>query len=421
MNASELQIEFEKIINRDYFSDKFKPIREKAFEDFTSKGFPNKKLEDWRFTNLSRLYRNSFVISNKKHNNPVDVNLKKFHIQDVYTIVFVNGHYNTKLSDKINGVQLMTGLEYFEYKNTSTDCLSNCPFELLNTAFMDSGLSIVINKNQTLDKPIRFLFVASDCENIMISPKINIDCGENSFFTFLHHFVGDSSHFFTNSSISCSLEKNSSMRHIKIISDSKNGIIFNKINVQQKQNSRFDFIQFCYDSNLSRTKIETRLDGEGAECSLNGISLSRKNQQLGTHIVTNHFTPNCWSNQNFKNILLDNSSGIFNGKTVVHKHAQKTDSQQSNKNLILSKNALMNSNPQLEIYADDVKCSHGSTTGALDEDALFYLRSRGLNLIEAKKLLIRGFAIELFEELKHEPTKNFIIDKFESWLMNNAA
>ena len=195
----------------------------------------------------------------------------------------------------------------------------------------------------------------------------------------------------------------------------------NQNNIQQKHNSKYDFLQFSYDLNLSRTKIETKLNGDGAECSLNGLSLSRENQQLGTHIITNHFTPNCWSSQNFKNILLDNSSGIFNGRTIVHKNAQKTDSQQSNKNLILSKNALMNSNPQLEIYADDVKCSHGSTTGALDEDALFYLRSRGLNPIEAKKLLIGGFAIELFEDLKHEPTKNFIVNKFEDWLLHNAA
>ena len=210
----------------------------------------------------------------------------------------------------------------------------------------------------------------------MISPKINIDCENNSSFTFLEHTVSDSNNFFLNSSISCSLGENSSMRHIKIIGESKNGVIFNKINVHQKNNSRYDFLQFCYDSNFSRTNIETELYGEGAVCRLSGLSISRKNQQLGAHIVTNHFAPHCMSSQNFKNILLDNSSGIFNGRTIVHKNAQKTDSQQSNKNLILSKNALMNSNPQLEIYADDVKCGHGSTTGALDEDALFYLRSR---------------------------------------------
>ena len=421
MNYSELQIEFEKIINRDYFSDKVKPIREKAYKNFTRLGFPNKKWEDWRFTNLSSFNKNSYIISDKSHNNPIDLDLEKFHIPDVNTIVFINGHYNTKLSDKIDGVQLMTGLEYFKYKNFSANYLSDCPFELLNTAFMDSGMSIIINKNQTPDKPIRFLFITSAGENIMISPRINIDCKENSSVTFLEHFVGSSNNFFINSSINCSLDKNSSMRHIKIIGESKNGTIFNKNNIQQKHNSKYDFLQFSYDLNLSRTKIETKLNGDGAECSLNGLSLSRENQQLGTHIITNHFTPNCWSSQNFKNILLDNSSGIFNGRTIVHENAQKTDSQQSNKNLILSENALMNSNPQLEIYADDVKCSHGSTTGALDEDALFYLRSRGLNPIEAKKLLIRGFAIELFEDLKHEPTKNFIVNKFEDWLLHNAA
>ena len=421
MNYSELQIEFEKVIDREKFSDKVKPIRERAFENFMSLGFPNKKWEDWRFTNLSGFNKNSYVVTDKSHNAPTGLNLDRFHIPDMHTIVFINGHYDTELSDKIDGVKLMTSLEYDEYKNSSINFVSKCPFELLNTAFMDSGMSMVIHENNTLNKPVRFLFVTSSNENIMIFPKINIECKENSSLTFLQHSVGASNDFFVNSSISCFLGKNSSMQHIKIMGESKNGIIFNKINVQQKHNSRYDFLQFSYDSSLSRTKIEAELNGDGAECSLNGLSLSRKNQQLGTHITTNHFTPNCWSNQNFKNILLGSSSGVFNGRTIVHKDAQKTDSQQSNKNLILSKNALMNSNPQLEIYADDVKCSHGSTTGALDEDALFYLRSRGLNSIEAKKLLMRGFAIELFEDLKHEPTKNFIVNKFENWLVHNAA
>ena len=152
---------------------------------------------------------------------------------------------------------------------------------------------------------------------------------------------------------------------------------------------------------------------------MKGLSLSSKNEQLGSHILTNHYSPNCSSSQNFKNILYGNSSGIFNGKTVVHQNAQKTDSKQSNKNLILSNNALMNSNPQLEIYADDVKCSHGSTTGALDEDAIFYLRSRGLSLINAQKLLLEGFAVELFDVIKDNTVKTFIINKFEKWLTEN--
>jgi Fe-S cluster assembly protein SufD len=270
-------------------------------------------------------------------------------------------------------------------------------------------------------KPIRFLFATSTAEEIMITPKVNIDCGESSSFTFIEHYVGGSNNFFFNSSISCFLNKNSSMHHIKIIEESKKGLIFSKTNVQQENSSRYNFLTFNCDSNFSRAKIDTKLNGEGAECSLSGLSLSRDNQQLGTHIVTNHFSPNCYSNQNFKNILLDNSSGIFNGRTIVHKNAQKTNSQQSNKNLILSKSAHMNSNPQLEIYADDVKCSHGSTTGELDNDALFYLRSRGLTLLEAKKLLVRGFAIDLFKNLRHEPTKNHIIDKFENWLIQNTA
>ena len=159
MNHSELQIEFEKIINRDYFSDNLNSIRTKAFKDFTSLGLPSKKWEDWRFTNLSSFDKNSYVISDKSHNTPNDIDLKQFRIPETDTIVFINGHYSTTLSDKINGVQLLTGIEYFEYKNSENNLISKCPFELLNTAFMDSGMNIIIKKNQILNRPIRFLFI----------------------------------------------------------------------------------------------------------------------------------------------------------------------------------------------------------------------------------------------------------------------
>ena len=261
---------------------------------------------------------------------PNDIDLKQFRIPETDTIVFINGHYSTTLSDKINGVQLLTGIEYFEYKNSENNLISKCPFELLNTAFMDSGMNIIIKKSNT-QSTYSFSFYYFIFRKYNDFPKINIDCENNSSFTFLEHTVSDSNNFFLNSSISCSLGENSSMRHIKIIGESKNGVIFNKINVHQKNNSRYDFLQFCYDSNFSRTNIETELYGEGAVCRLSGLSISRKNQQLGAHIVTNHFAPHCMSSQNFKNILLDNSSGIFNGRTIVHKNAQKTDSQQSNK------------------------------------------------------------------------------------------
>ena len=419
MKNLDFQNEFEKIITRDYFSKKIQPLRKRAFDKFSEIGLPNKKLEDWRFTNLNHFLKSSYVLSELKHSDASELDLSQFAIPNTDTLVFVNGHFKKELSDTIDKVKLMSGQEYLELKNWVFESPSECPFELLNTSFMDSGMSIILEENQVIEKPIRFLFIASAKEELMISPKIHIDCSPNSSFTFIEHQVGQSDKFFINTSINCFLDEGASLNHIKIQSDSQKAVNINKVYVKQNRDSQYTFFHLALDSQLSRLDIKNDLNGEGAECSLNGLSLSSENEQLGSHILTNHYSPNCSSSQNFKNILYGNSSGIFNGKTVVHQNAQKTDSKQSNKNLILSNNALMNSNPQLEIYADDVKCSHGSTTGALDEDAIFYLRSRGLSLINAQKLLLEGFAVELFDVIKDNSVKTFIINKFEKWLTEN--
>ena len=147
--------------------------------------------------------------------------------------------------------------------------------------------------------------------------------------------------------------------------------------------------------------------------------MSNKKQHFDTSIITDHISPNCTSDQNFKSVLNGNSTGVFNGRTIVRENSQKTDSRQSNKNLLLSENAKMNSNPQLEIYADDVKCAHGSTTGTLDEEALFYLRSRGIDRKSASSLLVRGFVSELIDELNNLDIKNFLFNRFDNWLEKN--
>ena len=164
--------------------------------------------------------------------------------------------------------------------------------------------------------------------------------------------------------------------------------------MEQNSDSRYTFFQFADGSQLGRLNIYNELKGEGANSDINGLTLSNDSQHLANHIITDHQVPHCSSSQNFKTVLQDYSSGVFNGRTIVRKDAQKTDSSQSNKNLLLSKSALMNSNPQLEIYADDVKCSHGCTIGQLDDDALFYMRSRGIREKEAKAVLTYAFASE---------------------------
>ena len=421
MNISDFNIEFDKMINRDYFSDKVHPMREKAFSKFLKIGLPTKKWEDWRFTDLSSISNSNFRISEKQDAPNGDVDISQYQIDDVETIVIYNGHYIETLSSIPSGIQLLSGLDYLEKTNWEFKSPERSPFDLLNTAFMDSGMSIVVDQNVIVERPIRMLFISSGLESLMVTPRIHIDLGESSSATFIEDHRGDSNSFFQNGSTFVTLKQNAQLDHIRIQSNSVTTANIVNIQVEQNADSQYTFFQFADGSQLGRLNINNELKGEGANSDINGLTLSNDSQHLANHIITDHQVPHCSSSQNFKTVLQDHSSGVFNGRTIVRKDAQKTDSSQSNKNLLLSKSALMNSNPQLEIYADDVKCAHGSSTGTLDKNALFYLRSRGLDVLSAKALLVRGFATELLDLVKHDGTRDFITDRFDSWLSENTT
>jgi Fe-S cluster assembly protein SufD len=421
MNLSNFQTEFDKMINRDYFSDKVHPMRQEAFSKFLEFGLPTKKWEDWRFTNLSSISKGKFRLSEIQDSPKGNIDISQYDMNDLETIVIYNGHYQEAMSSIPNGVQLLSGSDFLEKTNWEFNSPETSPFDLLNTAFMDSGMSIVVDQNVEVKKPIRMLFISSGLESLMVTPRIHIDLGESSSATFIEHHGGDSSSFFQNGSTFVTLEQNAQLDHIRIQSNSVTTANIVNIQVEQNADSRYTFFQFADGSQLGRLNIYNKLKGEGANCAINGLTLSNDSQHLDNHIITDHQVPHCSSSQNFKTVLQDHSSSVFNGRTIVRKDAQKTDSSQSNKNLLLSKSALVNSNPQLEIYADDVKCAHGSSTGALDKDALFYLRSRGLDVLSAKALLVRGFATELLDRVNHESIREFITQRFDQWLTENTT
>ena len=420
MSLSHFQTEFDKMMNRDYFSDKIHPMRQKAFTKFLETGLPTQKWEDWRFTNLSEITKENFRISEIQDApiNPID--LSEFEIDGVADIVIYNGHFQEDISSVPDGVQLMSGVDYLEMKKWTFESAEHSPFDLLNTAFMDSGMSIMLDNGIVVEQPIRMIFLSSSEEKLMVSPVVHIELGESASATFIEHHCGNSNSFFENGSTYITLGQNAQLDHIRIQSNSSESINMANLNVEQFEDSRYSFLQFAEGGKLGRLNIHADLKGEGADCSLNGLALSTDTQHLDNHIITDHRVPHCTSSQNFKSVLQNKSSGVFNGRTIVREDAQKTDSSQSNKNLLLSKNALMNSNPQLEIYADDVKCAHGSTTGALDENALFYLRSRGLDVLAAKALMVRGFANELLDKIKHDSIRSFITERFDHWLTENT-
>ena len=416
MSLSHYQNEFDKMMNRDYFSDAVHPMRKEAFSKFFNSGFPTNKWENWRFTNLSKLKQGKYRISETQDAPAGDVDLSSFEIDGVDTVVIYNGHYQETLSSVPSGIQLLSGIEYLERKNWEFETTERSPFDLLNTALMDSGTSFMVDPDTNVETPVRILFISNGEDSLMVNPRIHLDVGESSSVTFIEHHVGNALSFFQNASLLATVGTNASLDHIRIQSNSSSTQNMANLNVKQKSDSRYVFFQFTQGSELGRTNMNVHLNGQGANCTLNGLALSHNKQHLGNHIIVDHHVPHCTSSQLFKSILREKSSGVFIGRTIVQKDAQKTDANQSNKNLLLSKNALMNSNPQLEIRADDVRCSHGSTTGELDADALFYLRSRCLDLETAKSLLVRGFAAELFDTVKDENVKSFLMDCFDNWL-----
>ncbi|MFL2982839.1 MAG: Fe-S cluster assembly protein SufD [Candidatus Neomarinimicrobiota bacterium] len=410
------QPEFSKILDREYFSKKAHPIREQAFETFLGQGFPNKKWEDWRFTNLSKIKKGNFRISDITDAPKQEIGISKYGIQSFHTAIIYNGHYQEKISSIPEGIKILSNLDYMENNDWKIKQPSKSSFDLLNTAFMDSGICLIVEGNKKIEKPLRILFICSGNENIMVSPRIHIDAKESSALTIVEQHVGKCNEYLYNGSFIINIEKNAKINHSRIQNNSKETINIGNLHVQQKKSSNYVFNQFAFGGSLSRMNIYSDLIGEGANCSINGLNLSNGNQHMDSYVVTNHHKAHCTSSQNFKFILKDQSSGVFNGRSVVHNGAQKTDSNQSNKNLLLSDDALMNSNPQLEIYTDDVKCTHGSSTGALEPDAIFYMQSRGIDKESARALLVHGFASEIINRFNGNDIHKYITNYFDEWI-----
>jgi len=416
MSISNYKVEFEKMLNRNYFSNSLHPYRKEAFTQLEKTGFPTQKWENWRFTNISNISDGEFMISEISDAPQTTPDIDSYQMKGVDTLVIYNGHYQKDISSIPIGVDLLSGLEYMERKNGNFDRANNSPFDLLNTAFADSGMCIVLEKNTLVKSPIRILFISNGDRSIMVNPRVNVDIGESSSLTFIEQHVGDATSFLQNESVFITLGNNAQLNHVRIQSNSEFTQNISNLNVNQAADSQYEFFQLVDGSKLGRSNICVQLDGENAQCNINNLTLSKNNQHIDNNIIVNHNSAQTHSSQFVKSILFDTSTGVFNGRTVVHENAQKITAQQTNKNILLSKKAKMNANPQLEIYADDVKCSHGSTTGQIDEEALFYLQSRGINKQDAMELMVVGFANEVLDKMPHSEIKKAVYTEFTSKL-----
>ncbi len=387
-------------------------IRSEAIKQFESIGFPTKKLENWKYTSLKNLLNNDFSVLTELSNVLEFKDIKKYLIDDIdsYKIIFVDGKYCSHLSETTHeGMDiciLSAALTKSKYdlivENYFNKIANDDGITSLNTAFATEGAFVHIPKNKLVEKPIQIIHFSTGNESsLMFQPRNMIIVEENSQVQIIErHQSLSENKVFTNSVTEIYGEKKSIIDYYKIQNDNLQSSLIDNTYVNQERNSTFSMHTFSFGNELVRNNLNISQNDEFIETTIKGVTIIGEKQHIDHNTLINHNKPNCNSHQDYKGIYDNKSTGVFNGRVLVKKQAQKTNAFQSNNNVLLSDKATINAKPQLEIYADDVKCSHGCTVGQLDKNALFYLKSRGIPHKEATALLMYGFANNILESVK---------------------
>ncbi len=396
-------------------------LRKEAISNFSELNFPNIKDEEWKYTNVSPLLKYNFkpsLVKGNITNNEVSKFL--FDKLEHNLLVFVNGHFDEKVSRVKNlpkGVIAGSIAEAIKEKSQVIKehfgkyaDFKNQIFTALSTAYIKDGAFIYVPDGKIIEEAFHILFLTnSDDNKILSQPRNLFVIGKNSQVTIIEHYssLGEDI-YFTNAVTEIFADENAVVDHIKLQEESKKAFHIGRMEVDQERSSNFSSHSISFGADLSRNDFNTKFNDEGGECMLNGLFLLDGTQLFDVHTMIDHAKPHCNSHEHYKGILDDKSRGVFNGKVMVRKDAQKTNAFQENNNIILSNNALVDTKPQLEIFADDVKCSHGATIGQLDKDSMFYLKSRGIGEETARTILIHAFAIDVIKSIKVKAIKDYI-------------
>ena len=388
-------------------------IRTKAIHNFEKEGFPTKKDEEWKYTSLNAILKNDYSLFPETKKAVEFKNVKEYSINEIesYTLVFIDGVFNSYLSetthDDCDVCVLSSALTRPKYKMVvdnyfNTIAKDNNSLTELNTAFTVEGAFINIPKNTIVQKPIQILNFSTGSEKeVMLQPRNLVVVGENSHVQIIERHQNLSKNaVLTNAVTEIFVHKRAIVDYYKIQNDTENSSLIDSTYVTQKQQSVASVHTYSFGGKLTRNNLEFYQEGEHITSNLNGISILNKKQHVDNHTLVNHKFPNCESHELYKGIYADKSTGVFNGKVIVQQAAQKTNAFQQNNNILIDDGASINAKPQLEIFADDVKCSHGCTIGQLDESALFYMQSRGIPKKEAKALLLFAFGNDVVEKIK---------------------
>ena len=392
-------------------------LRKDALARFDQLGFPSTREEEWRFTNVAPIAKIPFRPADPKPNSLTISDISRYTVCEARCtqLVFLNGFYSENLSTVKflpKGVRIVslakaldTDADLIQPLLAESGSYRQNAFSALNAAFMVDGAFVYIPQNTVLKDPVHLLFLsASQPDPAASAPRSLIVVGKDSRASIVESYASlDKGLYFTNSVTELVLGAGCVVDHYKLQRESDAAFHMASVQITQGRDSSYSSHSLSLGGSLVRNNVNVVLDGSGADCELNGLYVAKGRQHVDNHTAIDHAKPHCASRELYKGILDETSSGVFNGRIVVRKDAQKTNARQTNKNLLLSKGASINTTPQLEIFADDVKCTHGATIGQLNEEELFYLRSRGIDKDAARTLLTYAFASELLAAVKIKP------------------
>lgn len=401
-------------------------LRRAGIAHFAEKGIPTVRDEEYRFTNLKSLEQQAFdFCCGAVDTDPASSRISQqlFDQLDAYLVVLVNGRYSSELSN-LSGLPegcvveslndaILTREEWVQSRLATQVQVDQSALAALNTAFFGDGLFIHVGRNNQLDKPIQILQLTHPGEGnsnpVATHPRMLVVADTGASVSLVERCVGpDGALYWTNAVSEFFVGPNASVEHLKVQEESLQAVHTAAIQAYLEADAKFTSHSIAVGASISRNDIQSALDGKGSEAVLNGLYLGQGQQLVDHHTLMDHRQPNCNSHEYYHGILTDDSRGVFNGKIYVHQIAQKTDAIQNSRNLVLSDRATVNSKPQLEIFADDVRCTHGATIGQLDEDSVFYLRARGINEAKARRMLIHAFASDVVDRIPYQAVKDYL-------------
>jgi len=390
----------------------------KAMMYLENKGIPNNKQEDYKYCNMDAVLKKDFKNIEQKFLSSSDIGPYK--LADTITLVVLNGTYSEDLSDKI----ILKGLHITALSNLDADAkkliasaaqVESDAFIALNTVFSSNGFHLKVERNVALQIPIHILYLSGAESEAMVNTRSLIELEEGAEATIVEEqVVFGKGRVFSNYLSEKFIGQNAKLNSSLFQNEGILGFSVNTNQVRVERSGHYDNTTITLSGQVVRNNHNVVLVGENSEAHLNGLFSSRGTQLVDNHTLMDHQAPHCESNELYKGIINDKSTGVFNGKIFVRKDAQKTNAYQSSKNILLSDDATINTKPQLEIYADDVKCSHGTSTGKIDESALFYLNARGIGKESARKLLLGSFALEVINKIEVDSLREKVTHLFEN-------